>query len=516
MDEAKLNRAEQRRKKRELKEQLKKQGKQYPPSFTLPNRKSDLKTVEEEKAAIQYETEEKLKVYAQLLPGLLEKLARISDPRNPKKIKHQMTVMMVYGILMFVFQITSRRETNREMTTPQLLVNLQAVFPELTDMPHQDTLCRLLEKIDVDRIETSYIDMLKGLIRKKKFINLLHKNRYLVAIDGTQKYVMDECWDERYLRRKVRGKDGEYQYYAYVLEAVMIFTNGMILPLMSEFLENNAELEVIENDEEWKQDCELKAFHRLAKRLKQEFPKLSFTLVLDGLYANGPVMQLCRKNKWEFMIVLKDKSLSTVWEEAEGLMRLDSKGECRYERMWHGRRQTFRWVNGIEYEYGIGKRKTLTVHLVICEESWEELDKNGCTVKESARHAWISSNPINRKNIHERCNLTARKRWLQENNILKEKHQGYHYEHIFSHNWNAMRGYHYLMHIGRMLNEMALHSTSLTEHVKEFGIQSFIKKFRAAITHRNLDTERLRQLTASPGQLRLVYEENWKINRSVA
>lgn len=33
------------------------------------------------------------------------------------------------------------------------------------------------------------------------------------------------------------------------------------------------------------------------------------------------------------------------------------------------------------------------------------------------------------------------------------------------------------MHIARMLNEMALHSIYLTEHVKTAGIQSFIKKF---------------------------------------
>ena len=81
----KLSRQERRRKQRELKEQQKKQGRQYPPTFTLPNRKNDLKTVEEEKTAIQLITEEKLKVYLHLLPGLLKKLARIPDPRNPKK-----------------------------------------------------------------------------------------------------------------------------------------------------------------------------------------------------------------------------------------------------------------------------------------------------------------------------------------------------------------------------------------------------------------------------------------------
>ncbi|MDR9756994.1 MAG: hypothetical protein RJR35_09750 [Thermoanaerobacterales bacterium] len=54
---------------------------------------------------------------------------------------------------------------------------------------------------------------------------------------------MDECWDERYLHRKIQSKDGEHhQYYAYALEAVLILSNGMVLPLMSEFLENSTDL----------------------------------------------------------------------------------------------------------------------------------------------------------------------------------------------------------------------------------------------------------------------------------
>ena len=272
-----LKRYERRRKQRELKKQQKRQGKQYPPVFTLPNRKSGFKTVEEEKEAIQQTTEATLNENRQLLPGLLKRLSRIPDPRHPEKIKHQMIVLMLYGILMYVFHIPSRRKVNQEITAPQLLENLKAVFPELTDMPHQDTLCRLLEQMDVDQIEALYNNLLRQLIRKKTFKNLLHKKRYLVAIDGTQKYVMDECWDERYLRRTIPGKDGAYQYYAYVLEAVLIFSNGMVLPLMSVFLENSPELEKIINDEEWKQDCELKAFHRLVKRLKKEFPKLPLT-----------------------------------------------------------------------------------------------------------------------------------------------------------------------------------------------------------------------------------------------
>jgi hypothetical protein len=89
------------------------------------------------------------------------------------------------------------------------------------------------------------------------------------------------------------------------------------LPLLTEFL-NFAEGDT-ESD---KQDCELKAFHRLTSRLKVAFPRLPIMLLLDGLYPNGPVLRACRQSHWQFMIVLKDESLPSVWEEYHGLCPL--------------------------------------------------------------------------------------------------------------------------------------------------------------------------------------------------
>lgn len=309
---------------------------------------------------------------------------------------------------------------------------------------------------------------------------------------------MDTCHDERYLRRKIH--DGEYQYYAYVLEAVLVFSNGMVLPLMSEFLENTPELEAIENDEEWKQDCELKAFYRLAARIKKRFPRLAITLLLDGLFANGPAIDLCLKNNWQFMIVLKNKSLPTVWEEVQGLMQLDTRGENSLVRDCGDHQQQFRWVNDVEYEYG-RKKKVLTLHIVICEERREDC---------KTHYAWISSEPLNRKNVHARCNLAARKRWLHENNILEEKHHGYSYSHIYAYDWDAMRGYHYLMHIAHFLNELAVHSLNLMEYVKDMGIGALLDWFRASMTYLEHDPERLRLLRETPGQLRLIYDDDWR------
>jgi len=67
-----------------------------------PNRKCAQKTPEEEMVDRQEKVEKATILYRQMLPALLNKLSRIKDPRNPRKIKHKMTALMMYGILVFV------------------------------------------------------------------------------------------------------------------------------------------------------------------------------------------------------------------------------------------------------------------------------------------------------------------------------------------------------------------------------------------------------------------------------
>jgi hypothetical protein len=97
------------------------------------------------------------------LPQLLKRLNQIPDPRNPKKIKHSLTLLMLYGLLMFMFHLSSRRQANREMTNPQFKENLRLLFPELDDLPHADSLFRLLSSIDTDQIEQSLVELISAV-----------------------------------------------------------------------------------------------------------------------------------------------------------------------------------------------------------------------------------------------------------------------------------------------------------------------------------------------------------------
>ena len=73
-----------------------------------------------------------------------------------------------------------------------------------------------------------------------------------------------------------------------------------------------------------------------------------------------------------------------------------------------------------------------------------------------------------------------------------------------------------MMHIGRMLNELALHSVSLTKHVKTAGFRGFIKDFKKVMVNTGLDQEMLTRTVKSSGQLRLVLEDDWKTRKIAA
>lgn len=485
---------------KDLREKLKAQGFKIKPKTTTPNRKCKYKTTMEERCARNEAVIDQVRVYRSKLPLLLKRLKKIPDYRNPKKIKHKLTVILIYGILTFVLQMSSRREANRVITKPMFMDNLQVLFPELESIPHNDTLKRLLAGIDVGQIENAHVDMIRALIRKKKFKRFLIDDCYPVAIDGSQKFVRDHLWDAQCLERTFKSKKDEEthtQYYTYVLEASLAFHGGMIIPLLSEFLSYT------EGDTDQKvQDCERKAFNRLAERLKKAFPKLPIMVLLDGFYANGPVIELCKKKNWQFMVVLKSKSLKSVWEEYEGLKQLLPENKIKMK--WGNRAQRFRWVNNIDYFYGVSGRKKLVMHVVICDEQWEEVDETGNVSCNESRHAWISSKPLDRWNINERCNLGARYRWGIEESFLVEKHHGYNYEHCFSCDWKAMKGYHYLMRIGHAINVLAQYSERIAGYIKEQGVRGFIEFIRETLSGPWLDKAVIKKRLADNFQLRFI------------
>jgi hypothetical protein len=379
---------------------------------------------------------------------------------------------------------------------------MKTIFPEIDTIPHADTLANLLEKMEVDRLEDITVGLVRDLMRSKKFIRSLQDRRYIVAMDGSGKYSRDWQFSMECLHKKKQDGEGE-KYFVYILEAALILGNGVSLPFMSEFLDNG---QYDFSDRNKKQDCELKAFKRLAERLKKNFPGTRLTLVLDGLYPNGPVFTICRRNKWDFMITLKDGSLKEVWRNARGLRKIET-GNVK-KQLYGDREQEFWWANGMEYTYAYvnehGKSVYMTekLNIVVCNESWTEHMREG-GVHRKTKFAWVSNREITADNVHRRCNLIGRFRWFIENNVFQvEKCRGYNYEHSYSYNWQAMKGFHHLMHIAHILNNLVLNTDYLWEYIKVHGFCNTLEFLYETWVGRWIDGSRVR---------RLIEEDNWQL-----
>jgi hypothetical protein len=467
------------------------------------NRKSKFTTAKEEIEDRHEVAAETLKVYSRYLPDILKDLSEVEDPRNPKKMKHKLSLLMLYGIFVFVFHMSSRRDSNCEMTTV-FLENMREFFPELESLPHSCTLARVLEEIDIGNIEDAAVHLVKRLIKDKKFLNYMISNRYLVAIDGVHKFTREWEWCENSLKKHKKGQpEGVYKYNANALEASLVLPEGLTIPFMTEFMDRKEHKDEGTDTDKKKQDSELKAFKRLADRLKKHFPKMRIAVTLDGLYANGPLMELCKDYEWDYMVVLKDGSLKTVWEDIESLEEAERVEKYSGLEI-NGVKQEFWWVNRIDYRYGENKTKAIKMNVVICMETRKEFDREtGQEVKKTKKFAWISFKEINKRNVETRCNLMGRPRWNIETQNLVEKYHGYSYAHCFSYNWNAMKGYHYLMHLGHIINVLTLYSSVLIKRVRERGARRTIKLIWLAFNGGELDTARIKMVLQVKYQIRL-------------
>lgn len=429
----------------EIRQRVIEKNAEIKPRTQAHNRKCSEKTVEDERELRGDVLSAQIKAWRALLPKLLKQFSRIPDPRRTKSVEHKLVTLMVFGLFAFIFRLQSRREMNRELTGAVIHSNLHKLFPDLETIPHADTLARLLKRINPLEIEKAHIGLIRDLIDNKKFKKLLIQNCLPITIDGAQKLCRDGLLhDGRWCERKV-GKDGAQQY-VYTIEANITLKNGLTIPLLTEYLYR--ENEQVTNPS-GKQDCEITAFARMARRLKKYFPRLQIILFMDSLYATQGIMKTCSDNNWEFMITLpttKLKHLTKLLNQKKGMRQ--SLPEQLYYRE---RQQEFYWNNHVCY----GDDADLNIHLVGCLEKYDKVNKQTGEIETCySTHNWISSIPFSILNLHELCNSGARKKELIEDSFNTEKNRGYHYKHAFSYNWHAMQGFHYLIRLGHAIGSV--------------------------------------------------------------
>jgi hypothetical protein len=365
----------------------------------------------------------------------------VQDGRNPELIKYPLEGVLSTGVLMYLFRLGARRQINYQLRgNMPSQAKFEAWF-DVNEVPHGDTLNYVYQRIAPAEVQEVICRMVATLIRKKVLYRWRVYGNFLLAIDGTGVLTFQERHCEYCLTRKLNS--GETLYYHPVLEAKLVTANGFAFSLMTEFIENT-------DPQADKQDCELKAFYRLSKRVKARFPHLPICLLLDGLFAGGPTFQLCQDYDWRYMITLRDADLPQVHRTYE-LIRFQTPQNNKQIRLGGQQEiiQEFHWARQIDYRDSQDRHHVLNV--LVCKESKpaHRGDPSTTTFK------WLTNFIPTTHNVDTLANQAGRLRWKIENEGFNiQKNGGFLLEHPYSQNNTARKVFYYLLQIAHLLFQL--------------------------------------------------------------
>ncbi len=373
--------------------------------------------------------------------GFTSMFRTVTDPRHPAYITYSLPAVLATGVLMFLLHLEARRQVGQRLRgNGSSALKFQALFG-VDACPHGDTLNYAYRQLEANEVQEVVTGLAETLIRSKVLYPYRLLDRYfLVVVDGTGVLTFDERHCAQCLTCKRQGKT---IYYHPVLEAKLVTRTGLVCSLMTEFIENPGENPT-------KQDCELKAFYRLAARLKQRFPRLLVCLLLDGLYAGGPTFALCEQYHWKYLIVLQESDLPSVHEEFKALLPLVPENHLRFHTgIQLNIQQDFRWVEDIAYVDTDNREHAVSV--IECLETKPTSEGQRATTC----FKWITNLNVTPHNVTELANDGGRLRWKIENEGFNvQKHGGYALEHVYSQNATASKVFYLLLQIAHLLFQL--------------------------------------------------------------
>lgn len=335
-------------------------------------------------------------VQRRFYPELFNRFGQIVDPRHQSYITYSGKTMLGQIYYKGIAGIISMQDMTYKFNNQQVVKNMAGFMGVKLDkyLPHHVTENDYLERLNPMELQDAIQDMVYDLIRRKSFNEAKFMGKWVIIIDGTQLYSGDRKINNKCLERHYnKGTEQEtVNYHVDVLEAKIYLGSSLVCSICSEFIENNGEdteKQKKMSEAERKQDCELKAFKRMSKKLKKAFPRLPIILLMDSLYASKSVMDICKENKWDYIIRFKDGSIPYIAKEYEAIPDKEQEENCEY-------------INEIEYE---GYKVNLMKYK-------EEKVENGET--KIKKFQWITNLKITHKNAIKLA-ITGRKRWKIEN-----------------------------------------------------------------------------------------------------
>lgn len=404
------------------------------------------------------------------IPGLL-KLVRHSCERIQDSVQRQVTLpladCLMSGVAVFGLKYASLLQFDKDCRSEEMLKHNLRTLYGVRQAPSDTYMRERLDEVDPNDLQRG-IDKIITLLQRGK---ILEKYRHLrdycfVSIDGSGYFSSHEIHCDSCCVKHHR--DGTVTYYHQMLAAVLVSPNyKTVFPLALEPIKKQ--------DGANKNDCEHNAAKRLLKALRKSHPYLKMVIVLDGLYADGPVITLLKELNLPFIITAKEASLGYLFEA----YKISEKQE------------TTRLEGDREVHYKYASRFCLNDRYSETEVNVLEVVEIKGTKKQY--FCWITDLELTDKTVGL-IEKGGRARWKVENETFNTlKNQGYQFEHNFGHgrkNLSVVLAY-------------LMFTAFLIDQVQEFGC----KFFKAALA--KCET-RCRLWTRIRGLFFTYFVESWE------
>jgi len=417
-------------------------------------------------------------------------LDRLPDTRDQDAIEYDRRFLAWWGIALYLLQLGSRRQLDFDLDTDDthVLDNLNRLAQtQQTTRPVHDTLDHFLEHVAAVAFAVLGLQMVRRLLRMKILDTARLLGHLVVIVDGTgllcfHRRHCDHCLVQRHAKSTL--------YLHNVLEAKLVGPAGVVLSVGTEFIQNeDASAAGGQGLDKIKQDCELKAFSRLAPKLKQAFPQARLVLAGDSLFACGRVLDACRHNDWEFVLTFKEGHLPALWQEYECLLPLCPRQ--RLERtLEDGTVQVYRWVKELHYQDSDGRPWRL--HALECLET----SRAGV----ATRFVWLTRLPVSVTNVEQIAQRGGRERWKIENEgFNRQKNSGLNLQHVYSSDPEKWKAYYYLLQIAFTIIQLLERGSLLRRLAQQQGKRTAVALFGSLknIARRLLESLRQRHWPAA-------------------
>lgn len=417
-------------------------------------------------------------------PELNAWIDAIDDPRFPPLVIYHKRFLVWWGLALFLCKLASRRQLDYQLNGDgaEVLSNLNRLAGTAQDSrPVNQTLEYFLGKIGSGPIAGLRQRMVQRLIRMKILDGARLQGRFVILIDASGYLVFhtphcDHCLTQQH---------GETTLYMHqVLEAKLLGPAHTVISIATEFIDNRDAPAVATgaSQEQFKQDCELKALRRLLAGLRAEFPQVRLCLNGDSLYACGAGFAVAEDYRCDFIYVFKPGRLPAVWKDFQGLLGL-CPDQCLERVTPQGTRQVYRWIKDLRYTDSAGR--DWSFHAIHCRETTAD--------GEPTEWSWVTSLEVSRETVIDVATQGGRERWRTENEGFNtQKNSGLNLEHAYSH--TCWASYYFLLQIAHLLLQLVEKGSLLRHLAQEQGKRTAVDLFGSLknMAQRLLDSLRYR------------------------